>query len=208
MVKTTLQAIRMLVVLTVLTGIIYPVVMTVAAQAIFPRQANGSLILVNGQAVGSELIGQPFSSDKYFWGRPSAAGAYGYGVDAVKDANGTPLPNQYQFYSSAASNAGATNKDFAQAVADRAAALRKAHNLPDNAPVPADLLQASGSGLDPHITPEAAKFQVERVAKARGLDVAKVAALVDQHTEAPTFLILGMPRVNVLKLNLALDELK
>lgn len=208
MMKTLIQSIRMLVVLTLLTGIIYPVVMTVAAQAIFPTQANGSLIQVNGQPVGSELIGQPFSSNKYFWGRPSATGVYGYGIDAVKDANGAPVPDQYTLAGSSGSNAGPTNASFAQAVKDRTEALRKAHGLPADVSVPADLVQASASGLDPHITPEAAKFQVDRVARARGLDSAKVVALVDQFTEPPTYLILGMPRVNVLKLNIALDALK
>jgi K+-transporting ATPase ATPase C chain len=174
------------VVLTLLTGIIYPLIVTAFAQ-LFPNKATGSVIEVNGKAVGSELIGQPFSDPKYFWSRPSATS-----------------PQPYNGASSSGSNLGPTNKALAEAVADRIRALREAD--PGNqAPAPADLVTASASGLDPHISPEAAQFQVSRVAKARGLTEEAVNQLVSLHTEGRTFGVLGEPRVNVLRLNLALD---
>src|SRR5438445_2925585 len=176
-------------ILTFLTGIIYPLIVTAFAQ-LFPDKAAGSVIEVNGKAVGSELIGQPFSDPKYFWSRPSATS-----------------PQPYNGASSSGSNLGPTNKALAEAVADRIKRLREAD--PGNtAPVPADLVTASASGLDPHISPEAAQFQVSRVAKARGLTEERIQELLDRHTEARTFGVLGEPRVNVLRLNLALDALK
>src|SRR5712691_1033055 len=170
-------------VLTLITGIVYPLIVTAFAQ-LFPNKAAGSVIEVNGKAVGSELIGQPFSEPKYFWSRPSATS-----------------PQPYNGASSSGSNLGPTNKALRDAVAERLKQF-------DQKPVPVDLVTASASGLDPHISPEAARFQVSRVAKARGLTEEGIQELLDRHTEARTFGVLGEPRVNVLKLNLALDALK
>lgn len=182
-----LPSLRMLVVLSVVTGVAYPLVITGIGQVALPRAANGSLIVVDGKTVGSDLVGQPFDDPKYFWGRPSAT---------------TPQP--YNGASSGASNQGARNPALADAVKDRIKALRDAD--PDNkAPVPVDLVTASGSGLDPHISIAAAQYQLPRVAKARGLSAEKVQKLVAENTEGRTFGILGEPRVNVLALNLALD---
>jgi len=181
-------ALRMLVVLTALTGLVYPLVMTGIAQIAFPKAANGSLIVINGKNLGSTLIGQPFDDPKYFWSRPSATS-----------------PQPYNGASSGASNQGARNPALADAVKDRIKALRDAD--PDNkAPVPVDLVTASGSGLDPHISVAAAEYQIGRVAKARSLPEQQVRSLVSENTEARTFGILGEPRVNVLALNLALDR--
>jgi len=180
-------ALVMLIVMTAITGAVYPAVVTGIAQLIFPTQANGSLIEQGGKAVGSALIGQPFSDPRHFWSRPSAT---------------SPYPNNAS--SSSGSNLGPLNSALTDAVAGRIKALRDAD--PDNkVPVPVDLVTASGSGLDPHISPAAAEYQVARVAKARGLDPAKVKALVTEHTEGRQLGFLGEPRVNVLRLNLALD---
>ena len=183
-------AIVSLVVCTVVTGVAYPVLVTVIAQLVFPNQANGSLIVKDGKPAGSTLIGQPFDDPKYFWSRPSATS-----------------PQPYNGASSGASNQGARNPALADAVKDRIKALQDAD--PDNkAPVPVDLVTASGSGLDPHISVAAAAYQAPRVARVRGLSVDRVMTMVNEHTEGRTLAVLGEPRVNVLELNLALDDIK
>lgn len=181
--------------LTALTGLAYPLLVTGVARIAFPRQAGGSLILRDGKVIGSEWIGQTFTGPAHFWGRPSA----------TVDAGGKPLP--YNGANSGASNLAPSNPDLAKAVQERIAALRAA-DPEATGPVPVDLVTASGSGLDPHISPAAAEFQVHRVAKARGLDEAKVRDLVARHVEGPQLGILGEARVNVLKLNLDLDALR
>jgi K+-transporting ATPase ATPase C chain len=180
-------ALVMLILMTAITGAIYPAVVTGIAQVVFPSQANGSLIEQNGKAAGSSLIGQPFSDPRHFWSRPSAT---------------SPYPNNGS--ASSGSNQGPLNPALTEAVEGRVKALREAD--PDNkVPVPVDLVTASASGLDPHISPAAAEYQAARVAKARGLDLAKVRALVAENTEGRQLGFLGEPRVNVLRLNLALD---
>jgi K+-transporting ATPase ATPase C chain len=172
---------------TLLTGVIYPLVVTGVAQLVFPHQANGSLIDANGQAAGSTLIGQQFADPKYFWGRLSATGPYPYNAAA-----------------SSGSNLGPTNPALLDAVKARIAALRAAD--PTNIqPIPVDLVTASGSGPDPNISVAAALYQVPRVARVRGMSEAAVTSLVNQYTEGRQFGFLGEPRVNVLELNLALD---
>lgn len=180
--------------LSAITGLTYPLVVTGLSKLIFPHQASGSLILKDGKVIGSEWIGQSFTAPKDFWGRPSA----------TVDANSKSLP--YNGANSGGSNLAPSNPDLHKAVTERIAALRAAD--PETlGPVPVDLVTASGSGLDPHISPASAAYQVHRVAKARGLDEAKVRNLVSAHIEPPQFGVLGEARVNVLKLNLALDGL-
>ncbi len=188
MLKELKPALLMLAVLTVITGAAYPLLVTGIAQAVFPRQANGSLIERDVKVAGSELIGQPFTDPKYFWSRPSATG---------------PVP--YNAGASSGSNLGPLNPAMEEAVTARSAALKTA-DLGNPAPIPVDLVTASASGLDPHISPAAAEYQVGRVARARSLETGAVRALVAAHTEGRTFGVLGEPRVNVLALNLALDR--
>jgi K+-transporting ATPase ATPase C chain len=176
--------------LTLITGVIYPLTITAVAQVVFPDKANGSLIERNGQVLGSELIGQPFDDPRYFWGRLSATG-----------------PTPYNAAASSGSNYGPLNPALIDAVQVRIDALHTAD--PTNTdPIPVDLVTASASGLDPHISPAAAYYQAPRVAHERGLDEAVVRHLVEEHTEDRQFGLLGEPRVNVLKLNMALDELE
>lgn len=180
-------ALTILVLLTVITGVVYPILVTGIAQMAFPHQANGSLIERDGSVIGSELIGQQFDDPKYFWGRPSAAG--------------------YNAAASSGSNYGPMNPALMDSVQARIEALKAAD--PDNTlPIPVDLVTASASGLDPHISVASALYQVHRVASARGLSEAEVVALVEQNTQGRQFGFLGEPRVNVLLLNLALDGLQ
>ena len=180
-------ALTMLVIWTVLTGVVYPLAVTGLAQLLFTHQANGSLVVHDGKVIGSEFIGQYFDQPKYFWSRPSAT---------------SPFP--YNSAASSGSNLGPTNPVLLEAVKGRVAALRAADPGNDN-PIPVDLVTASGSGLDPHISLAAAAFQVRRVARARGLEEGAVERLVMQCTQGRQFALLGESRVNVLKLNLALD---
>jgi len=180
-------AITLLALLTVITGVIYPLTVTGLAQVIFPHQVNGSLIVIDGKIYGSELIGQQFDDPKYFWGRPSAAG--------------------YNAAASTGSNLGPNNPSLEEAIQARIDALHAAD--PDNPlPIPVDLVTASASGLDPHISVASALYQVRRVASARGLSEAEVTSLVEEFTEGRQFGIFGEPRVNVLPLNLALDGIQ
>jgi K+-transporting ATPase ATPase C chain len=183
-------ALMALLIFTVLTGLVYPLVVTGIAQLVFPHQANGSLIVRNGQTVGSTLIGQSFDDPKYFWGRLSATGPFPYNAAA-----------------SSGSNLGPSNPALLDAVKARIAALKSAD--PTNTQlIPVDLVTASGSGLDPNISIAAALYQIPRVARLRGLSETAVRALVDKFTQGRTFGFLGEPRVNVLELNLALDGIK
>jgi K+-transporting ATPase ATPase C chain len=176
-----------LLLLTLVTGVAYPLLVTGIAQVVFPSQAQGSLIVMDGKVVGSRLIGQPFDDPKYFWSRPSATSPFADNAGSSSGSNLSP-----------------TNPDLVKAVQGRVDALRAAD--PGNtAPVPVDLVTASGSGLDPHISPAAALYQVSRVARVRKVDPAAVRQLVERHTEGRSLGFLGEPRVNVLALNLALD---
>lgn len=187
MFKLLRASLLMLLVMTVITGVLYPLAVTGVAHVAFPHQADGSLIVRDGHVVGSRLIGQPFDDPRYFWGRPSATS-----------------PQPYNGASSAGSNLGPTNPALADAVRQRIAALHAAD--PGNTqPVPVDLVTASASGLDPEISPAAAQYQLARVARARHLDVAQVRQLVAAHTQGRWLGLFGEPRVNVLALNLALD---
>jgi K+-transporting ATPase ATPase C chain len=181
------NALMMLLLMTLITGVLYPLAATGLAQVIFPAQANGSLIEKNGKPIGSSLIGQSFTDAKYFWGRPSAT-----------------APNPNNAASSSGSNIGPSNPALVDAVKQRIEALH-AVDPTNNAPVPVDLITASASGLDPEISPAAAQYQLARVARSRRLSVSQVQALVDQYTSGRTVGVLGEPRVNVLRLNLALD---
>ena len=189
-IKLTLQSIRQTLVWTLLCGVVYPAVITGIAQLAFPAQANGSLVMRDGKLVGSELLAQQFTDPKHFWSRPSAA-SYGTGPSGIAGSSG--------------SNHGPTSAQLQTDVRNNAKSLRDAHKLTADAPVPADLVYASASGLDPHISPEAARFQVARVAAARGISEDQVKALVEKSIEWPQWGFLGEARVNVLKLNLALD---
>jgi len=198
MLREIRPAIIVLVTLTLITGLVYPLAITGIAQVIFPHQANGSLIERDGKVIGSELIGQNFTSDKYFHGRPSATTA-----PDPKDASKT-IAAPYNAANSGASNLGPSNKALVDRVKGDIATLQKEN--PGKA-VPIDLVTTSGSGLDPDISPEAALFQVPRVAKARNLPEDRLRQLVEDKTEGRWFGILGEPRVNVLQLNLAVDRL-
>ncbi|CAB3774344.1 potassium-transporting ATPase subunit KdpC [Paraburkholderia humisilvae] len=189
--KSSLRpAIVFLIAISVMTGVIYPAVVTAVGKAVFSDEATGSFIEKNGKVVGSALIGQQFDDPKYFWGRLSATG-----------------PNPYNAQSSSGSNLGPTNPALSDEVKGRLAALHDADPT-NTAPVPVDLVTSSGSGLDPHITPAAAAYQAPRVAKARGVSLDQVTEIITTNTEGRQFGIFGEARVNVLKMNLALDDLK
>ncbi len=193
MIKQLRPAIIILLAMTVITGVIYPLAITGIAQLVFPHQANGSLIVQNGKAVGSELIGQEFTDPKYFWGRLSATGDYPYNAFNAQTLTG-----------SSGSNYGPMNPALLKEVQARIDALRKAD--PGNtAPIPVDLVTSSGSGLDPNTSVAAALYQAPRVARLRGVSLARVQQLIAQYTQGRQFGFLGEPRVNVLELNLALD---
>jgi K+-transporting ATPase ATPase C chain len=187
--KLIRPALSLFLLLTIATGIVYPLIVTAIGQLAFPKQANGSLIESGGKAIGSRLIGQPFTENKYFWSRPSAT---------------SPMP--YNATSSSGSNLGPTNPALVDAIKPRIAALKEAD--PGNtAAIPVDLVTSSASGLDPHISAAAAYYQLERVARVRQLPVAKVRALIESRLESPLLGFIGSPQVNVLELNLALDAL-
>jgi potassium-transporting ATPase KdpC subunit len=190
MIRILRQAVACMVVLTVITGVIYPLVVTGVAQLLFPHQANGSLIIDNGKIAGSSLIGQTFDSPKYFWSRPSATS-----------------PIAYNAANSSGSNLGPLNPALTENVKARIVQLKAADDV-SKMPVPVDLVTSSGSGLDPDISPASAQYQISRVAKARNIDETKIRELVAKYTRNRQFGVLGEPRVNVLELNLALDNLQ
>jgi K+-transporting ATPase ATPase C chain len=198
MLRQLRPALVLLIVMTLLTGLVYPLATTGIAQWLFPRQAAGSLIEKDGKIIGSELIGQNFTDPKYFHGRPSAT------TDTDPNDPAKTVPAPYNAANSGGSNLGPTSKSLMDRISGDVALLRKENDKP----VPIDLVTSSGSGLDPHITPAAALFQVPRVARARNLPEDELRALVARHTEDRLLGVLGEPRVNVLRLNLALDELK
>jgi K+-transporting ATPase ATPase C chain len=196
MISQLRPALFMLLIFTVITGVIYPLVVTGIAQVAFPHQANGSLIVIDGKVYGSELIGQQFDEPKYFWGRPSATGTFPYNAFNAENLTG-----------SSGSNYGPLNPALMEMVQARIDAL-KAADPGNTAPIPVDLVTASGSGLDPHISVAAALYQVHRVAQARDLSDEAIRTIVNQYVEGRQFGLFGEPRVNVLKLNLGLDGLK
>ena len=189
--KQIISALRLLIILTVVTGVVYPLVMTGVAQAVFPKQANGSLVYVNDKAVGSMLLGQSFTAAKYFHSRPSSAGKDGYDAAA-----------------SSGSNLGPTSKKLMDTVKDNIEKVRSENQIDESARIPSDLVMASASGLDPDISPEAAYLQVNRIASERGLSENEVRGLVTSHVQVRQLGFLGAERVNVLALNMALDRLK
>jgi len=191
MIKITIQSIRQTILWSIVAGVIYPVIMTVFAQVAFHDQANGSLVQRNGKIIGSSLLAQQFQGTNYFWPRPSACG-YGTGPTGISASSG--------------SNLGPTSSKLQAAVIANAAAFISGNNLPTNTVVPPDMVYASASGLDPHISPEAARLQIARVAASRGMSEDKVRALVEQFVEPPQWGFLGQARVNVLLLNAALDQ--
>jgi len=191
MIKLVIQSIKQTVIWGLITGIAYPLVITVIAQVAFKDRANGSLVMRDGKIVGSALLAQPFTGTNYFWPRPSAC-SYGTGASGILASSG--------------SNLGPTSGTLRTNVMDNTAAFISGNNLPTNAVVPPEMVCASASGLDPHISPAAARLQIARVAASRGMPQEKVKALVDQFTEAPQWGFLGQARVNVLLLNVALDE--
>jgi K+-transporting ATPase ATPase C chain len=198
MLRELRPALTMIVLFTILTGLLYPLAITGIAQVIFPYQANGSLVVADGKVVGSSVVGQLFAEDRYFQGRPSATSA-----PDPKDPSKT-VDAPYNAANSSGSNLGPTSKTLIERMKGDVE-TRKSQN--PGAKVPTDLVTASGSGLDPHISPEAALFQVPRVAKARNMPEDRLRQLVDQHVEGRTLWILGDPRVNVLALNIALDRI-
>lgn len=195
MFKTILSGLRLFIIMTIITGVIYPVFVTLAGQVIFPAQANGSLIEKDGVVIGSSLIGQQVDDPRYFASRPSAVN---YMLGSSPESLG----------SSGATNLSVINQALVDVVSEREKAFRQFNGLADDVPVPLDMLFASGSGLDPHISPQSARLQIDRVATARNLDRQVVADLVEQFVESPTLGFLGEARVNVLLLNLALDDIQ
>lgn len=195
MLKLLFNALRLFGILTVITGILYPLSITLVGQLVFPTQANGSLIKRDDRVIGSSLIGQSTTDPRYFWSRPSAVN---YMLGSSTEHLGA----------SGATNYSPINSTLAEMAKAREQAFREAHNLTHDVAVPLEMLFASASGLDPHISPEAARLQIDRVANARALNRQVVANLVEAHIEAPQFGIFGRPRVNVLQLNMALDQLE
>jgi len=191
MIKLIIQSVRQTILWSVVAGVMYPVVMTIFAQTVFPRQANGSLVMQGTNLIGSEWLAQQFQGSNYFWPRPSAC-SYGTGPTGISASSG--------------SNLGPTSGALHTNAANNIAAFISGNNLPTNTVVPADMIFASASGLDPHISPEAARLQISRVAVSRGMGEDKVKALVEQFVEAPQWGFLGQARVNVLLLNVALDQ--
>ena len=190
--KLIIQSIRQTILWTIICGLAYPVVITIISQLVFKDQANGSLVMRDGKIIGSALLAQQFTGTNYFWPRPSAC-TYGTGPTGLVASGG--------------SNLGPTSGALQTNVINNTAAFISGNNLPTNTPVPADIVFASASGLDPHISPQAAQLQIARVAVARGLSAEKITALVDKFTESSQWGFLGEPRVNVLLLNVALDEI-